>query len=564
MRRKTKRDNKEFVHKKLLIFAPHQDDEINIAGSLMVSFIKMGGNVFVCYATNSDYEFNADIRVNEAIKACKKIGISKDHIILLGFGDTSDSEDTHFYNSDDVTISHAMRTETYGACGIDDYSFIRDGSHAKYSRKAFDRQIYNIINEIRPDYVACTDIDEHPDHRMLSISFDFNMGKILNENPNYRPIVLKRFAYPLAYHGYPNYLSKNVCSTKRPNLGDLYKFNYDVFELDQYSWDKRIRIPNYYANARFLWDDLLYRAVGRYYSQYGLLNVTKILNGDEVFWEKRSDNLVFLAELVVSSGNYEYLRDFKTYDLADVMGVKPQMKKCGWSPSIEDEKPYIGLTWRKPVRISEIRISIDPAVDCVPKMVEIYVEDTQIYIGDFSGCKSQLIIPLNEIKADNLKLVFNKSEKTFSISELEVFESRDITVSSCFPKLSINDDLAYSTYFLEKGESVVIDAINCENSSIIVNGKTFKKGDNFVRAKDIPYRVELVNGSTKIIEDKVIIRGKNIFDIFYSILNNFYYRCGMIWARSFGFAFRVLYALKTYGFLELYKRIKNKWNNQGI
>ena len=39
---------------KVLVLAPHQDDEINIAGNTIVNLVNCGADVKVCFSTNGD------------------------------------------------------------------------------------------------------------------------------------------------------------------------------------------------------------------------------------------------------------------------------------------------------------------------------------------------------------------------------------------------------------------------------------------------------------------------------------------------------------------------------
>ena len=81
-------DDDFYDNKKILILAPHPDDEINIAGSVIHNFASKGAEVFVLYSTNGDYEWPAEIRFGEAIDSLRILGVKKTNIIFLGYGDT--------------------------------------------------------------------------------------------------------------------------------------------------------------------------------------------------------------------------------------------------------------------------------------------------------------------------------------------------------------------------------------------------------------------------------------------------------------------------------------------
>ena len=54
---------------RVLILAPHPDDEINVAGSMIVSLSRIGAEIFAVYSTNGDFEQSAEVRAAEAIES---------------------------------------------------------------------------------------------------------------------------------------------------------------------------------------------------------------------------------------------------------------------------------------------------------------------------------------------------------------------------------------------------------------------------------------------------------------------------------------------------------------
>ena len=71
-----------FRKKKILIFLPHQDDEINTVYGMIGNIKKVDGIVKVVYSTNGDYCVNAKYRIKEAINSLKIVNIKKDDIFL--------------------------------------------------------------------------------------------------------------------------------------------------------------------------------------------------------------------------------------------------------------------------------------------------------------------------------------------------------------------------------------------------------------------------------------------------------------------------------------------------
>lgn len=72
---------------KVLVIIPHEDDEINVAGSVMYSYVQKGADVYCAFTTNGDYSFWARTRMHEAWRSLQTLGVQ--HVVFLGYGDTS-------------------------------------------------------------------------------------------------------------------------------------------------------------------------------------------------------------------------------------------------------------------------------------------------------------------------------------------------------------------------------------------------------------------------------------------------------------------------------------------
>ena len=72
---------------KLLVIVPHQDDEINVAGSTIIGSVEEGLDVSLAFMTNGDWEYDVPLRNNEAIDAAKILGLSSQNIYFLDYPD---------------------------------------------------------------------------------------------------------------------------------------------------------------------------------------------------------------------------------------------------------------------------------------------------------------------------------------------------------------------------------------------------------------------------------------------------------------------------------------------
>ena len=169
-----------YGNQNVMLFVPHQDDEINVMGGVLEEYVKYGSRVTVVFSTNGDKNGLAETRMQEAVDALAFIGIPAENIIFLGYGDKWQDGQPHIYNAESgaVLTSHVGRTETYGSAAYNPY---REG--AAYTRENFLQDIESVILEYQPDILYCVDYDHHIDHRALSLSFEKVLGNILAEHP---------------------------------------------------------------------------------------------------------------------------------------------------------------------------------------------------------------------------------------------------------------------------------------------------------------------------------------------------------------------------------------------
>lgn len=91
-------------------------------------------------------------------------------------------------------------------------------------------------------------------------------------------------------------------------------------------------------------------------SQRAFLKANQIINSDQVYWIRRTDNLAFCGITTASSGNAEAVHDFKMIDVKDIAPRKPVFDTCLWEPLSSDKEKSITIHFYKPQKISRIRL----------------------------------------------------------------------------------------------------------------------------------------------------------------------------------------------------------------
>ena len=311
-----------FDNKNVMIIVPHQDDDINLVGGMIEQYTQHGSDVTVVFSTAGDSYIEADVRADEVVSVLTPLGVTKENIYYLGFGDQWEAQTfgdiniPHIYNSPDpdfVWTSACGKTSTYGTQAIPCYLEL------PYTRNNFVQSLESIILEIMPDTIFAVDFDAHIDHRATDLLFEEALCNVLKGCPNYHPMVYKGFCYGTAWYAVPDfYGSLNLLATVKP---DDSTWSQTAFG---YSWENRVRFPVSSTNLNLvLFNNSVYQSFDRYASQRAYIHTEAVLNGDKVFWERRTDSLLYQAEITVNGTETSLLNDFKLKDFSDISATQP-------------------------------------------------------------------------------------------------------------------------------------------------------------------------------------------------------------------------------------------------
>ena len=157
---------------------PHSDDEIILFGGLIQRALKEGCDVSVALVTNGDYEASTEAegitRPQETIEGLKVLGLTEDHIFLMGYADIGMPKAESFIwrlwekaDEESVEPSH-VGVHTYGPVSHPDFHTSRHGSPAFYTKKTFREDLWELLEVVKPDMVFTTHpADAHGDHAGL-------------------------------------------------------------------------------------------------------------------------------------------------------------------------------------------------------------------------------------------------------------------------------------------------------------------------------------------------------------------------------------------------------------
>lgn len=442
--------DKNYFGTRVLILAPHPDDEINIAGNMILTLAAAKAEIFVAYSTNGDFENLADIRAQEAVNALKILGVPRDKIIFLGYGDGHRL-------SDNPTKSPAGHSETYAPKNFTDYAKKIFGRHSPYTRKNFKRDLKSLLLELRANIIFCVDFDSHPDHRTLSILFEEALGEILSERSDYRPEVYKKFAYATAFTAAPDFYAPNLRATKKPKVGETDTYDFDFIDRANYIWKNRVRFP--VMNYRpLLKDNSVAEAIFAHKSQRNEWNALRILNSDEIFFERRTDSQTFSAKVTATSGDADKVKDFKIIDTADVDLTPAQISNNLWQPT--DKQCQIFFEWNEPVQVQRIFIYGNPLDDMPEKIflrlelansyavidkAGISLDNVKNFCAELPSRGCPLVIDTEKIFIKRAEISAVDAGKNFGLAEVEFFANAEpLHKIKPFVKLTVNDNFFYN------------------------------------------------------------------------------------------------------------------------
>ena len=436
----------QFKNKKVMVIVPHEDDDLHllISGQVLPSMYKNGADVRVVFATNGDKRVSAYTRQSEACNALEKLGIPREKVIFLGYPDG-----TQLYVGKKAFSFSSGWDHTYAGKGFKDYHFDRFGTHAKYTAENMVDDIESVVLEYRPDYILAIDFDTHTDHRGVSISFEKAMERILKKESGYTPKVLKCFGYSLAWKSKPDFYALNIKSTV---MQDREKNNDPSYETDvpQYRWNNRVRLP---IDKKSFSHSILrcseYKALSEHLSQYAYCYSERIINGDSVYWNRRTDSLTYNADISVSSGDASLLNDFRLIGVGNrTAGPNVKLENCVSRFDKNDAQKTVTVKFDSPKTVSCVSLYDNFGLNSnILGGVITFSDGSKVEVPALNadGSETRVVFePKHNITSFTFKVT--EYEGVAGLDEIEAFENADYDMGFSLIKLknADTDDYIYN------------------------------------------------------------------------------------------------------------------------
>lgn len=519
-------EQSDFKGKKMLVIVPHQDDEILVAGNMISFFSDHNAEIYVLYSTCGNIFFKEDIRIREAERSLSKLsGGKKVHILLLGFPDYGKDFSLYDYDEKQCFADNSGRTRSYGANEIRDYSFIKENMHSAFTLRNYKELLRKVILDVYPDYIVYTGIDTHCEHTLLSLTVEEVVKKLVISGELKDTFMFCKSAYPYCLKGPSDYFEGyNNISTVRPeSIICERQSNHEAFcQIGRiYDWDDRVRFILDVSNRQALYKSRIFKALKEHTSQGCIVAAEACLNSDDVYFEKRIDNIALKAKIIVSSGNGVVLNDFRVMEAKNIKKYPLDLENYVWKPSEEDEKRTIRIFLDKKYDIQRIVLYGDVFLEedsYAKSVLELifYGEKEIRRLFDWNGKKASINdLNLHDISCVDLRVLKMERGKKFGISEIEIFENeRKGGLLNDFIKILINGDFVYE-YVSDFDLPLTYDIYKYSDCDveIKIEGEcnSYIEGNNiFLDQRDQIIQLVAYCKSDNNIFDKVIIRKKTI------------------------------------------------------
>ncbi|MBO4400368.1 MAG: hypothetical protein J5809_00810 [Selenomonadaceae bacterium] len=346
---------------RVLILAANFGDEITLAGNMMLNLSAARAEIFVAYSAEK-------VHSPENINALKILGVPREKIIFI-------------------------------------------------------ENLKRLIVELRANIIFCVEA-ETAAQKKLSAAFEKILGEILRETPDYRPEVYKKFACATALNAPPDFYASNLMSVRRPKIGVTDGYDFDVIDRAGYGWAERVRFPVPEACRKtLLKNNPLAVAIFAYRKNHW--SALRICNSDEVFFERRTDNQAFFAQVTNPAAC-----DFQ------ITGGEISRDKIlafDWSEEVQVRRVVIygNFLDNSPAKI-KIRLTVDSGA--------VYLDN----VYELPSRGRPLIIDTEKIFVRRAEIKFVEGGRDFGIAEVEFFANvNPLRKIAPFVKLVIGEDFFY-------------------------------------------------------------------------------------------------------------------------
>ena len=436
-----------YAGRRVMLIVPHEDDEINVLGGVMEEYVKYGSQVYPVFVTNGDYSGSAETRYAEAMAVADFIGIPEENVTFLGYGDQWAENGPHIYNAapGEVVTSYAGKNQTHGTQVKSAYREGRD-----YTIDHLLEDLADVILTCRPDTIYCSDYDIHIDHKATTLVFEKVMGKILKENPEYRPEVYKGFAYTASWYSVSDYFVPNIHSTVNVFMPPLNQ------QPAVYRWEDRIRLPvRADTLSRSIRSSGTYRTLELHESQHAVSQADRVINSDRVVWKRETNSLLYNAAITVSSSNAKLLNDFMLLENNNLVEESRMPFDGVWVPEAWDTERTVTVAFPEPVDISCMVLYDNPSEEHnVLNAVIRFADGTGVNTGALDAGGAATVISVEKRDVTTMTVILTETEGELAgLTEIEAYQETPEETLAYIKLMDADENFVYDYWTDRKGST---------------------------------------------------------------------------------------------------------------
>lgn len=363
--------------KTIMVFAPHQDDEANMANAVMYSHAKQGDDVYVVMGFGSDSNNANDAyglnRLRESAKNMETLGIPSSHLLYLGYqkiDHASQKTDGVVVTDENGVVLRANGDKYYTMShvseGFPSYHYQKYGTEWESCETHLLSDLVDVLKDYRPDEIYAINYDSHIEHMWLGGLVDraFGIVKQTAGFENYCPRYYQSMSYQTAWQA-----PQDMTTTVSPNDGTrifLESTTAITPRNPTFAWADRVRFP---VEDEMSSPDpeinLSAQAYLGFGGTVGPARTTACVNGDQVFWERDTRSLAYQATVTVSSNETDSgkLNDFSTlripFSTIRTLSSSLNFSEYKWSPTADDDSKTVTLTFATPQTIASVKLYDD-------------------------------------------------------------------------------------------------------------------------------------------------------------------------------------------------------------
>jgi len=274
---------------RILVLAPHPDDEVLMCAGVIRRAVLQGSRVFVAVVSSGGYlcpDFSeGNRRMAESLDAMAFLGVKEEDVFLMGYPDTGMEKELSFLTTlqETTDLDLLFPTErgetTHGiAGGKQDFRMERSGRHARITKGDFLADLTELIQIANPQLIVTSSrADLHGNHVALYFFVSDLVKKIYAYNAE-KPIIWESLVH--------SSLGDDVWPIPDTPFDD-FSFVPGLEAFGQ-SWEQRVRIPMPEEMlGTSLENSMKYQAIQKYLCVVPEIQryFQAFVKKEEIFWE---------------------------------------------------------------------------------------------------------------------------------------------------------------------------------------------------------------------------------------------------------------------------------------